>query len=173
MNIRLNEIPSNGLTLRFDLPTFDLDLDSTGVVFSQTIAVDLSVEKLQDLVQIEGEISTSLTLECGRCVSQFQEPMRIEIHAHYLPEKEGEQMEDESLDDSIEVDYYSEGMIDIDKLVRENLILASPFRPLCREDCMGLCNQCGKNLNGGPCGCEVEKPGGPFSRLNDYFSQKS
>jgi uncharacterized protein len=167
--IRPNEIPKEGLTLRCDLPAIQMDLNSTGVELKNIISVDLAIEKFQELVTIEGEIFTTLFLECGRCLSEFTQPLKVAIHSQFLSDGEG-QTEDESYDGSLEIHFYSGETIDLESLIRENVILALPFRPLCRESCLGLCNRCGSNLNNGPCGCEAEKPLGPFSILQDYFS---
>jgi len=169
MNIRLNEIPINGLTFRCDLPAVHMDLTSPGVKLNEVIAVDLVIEKYQEIVKIEGEIFTSLLLECGRCLNDFTQPIKVVIRSQFFPKEEG-QTEDESYDRSLEVHFYSGETIDLENLIRENVILALPFRPLCQESCLGLCNRCGSNLNGGPCGCQTEKPAGSFSILHDYFS---
>src|SRR5215213_1252628 len=84
--------------------------------------------------------------------------MRIEVEnltaaaqpfAHtYRPEEVELQAED------LILSAYEGDAVDLDELVREQILLALPSRHLCREDCKGLCQRCGANLNNGPCSCE-------------------
>ena len=59
-------------------------------------------------------------------------------------------------EDDLETSYYRDEVIDLDELMREQFYLALPMKPLCREDCRGLCPQCGVNLNSGTCDCVAE-----------------
>ena len=60
------------------------------------------------------------------------------------------------------VGYYDGDRLDLGEVVREQVLLALPLKPLCREDCRGLCPRCGQNRNLGPCGCPPpEEPGDP------------
>jgi uncharacterized protein len=56
-------------------------------------------------------------------------------------------------DEDLETSYYRGDQIDLKELLREQFYLALPMKPLCREDCHGLCPQCGTNLNTGTCAC--------------------
>jgi len=56
-------------------------------------------------------------------------------------------------EDDLETSYYSDDQIDLGELMREQFYLALPMKPLCRDDCRGLCPQCGTNLNAGTCDC--------------------
>jgi uncharacterized protein len=56
-------------------------------------------------------------------------------------------------EDDLDVYPYDEDQVDLEPLLREQVILAVPFAPLCREDCKGLCSQCGSDLNEGACDC--------------------
>ncbi len=56
-------------------------------------------------------------------------------------------------EDDLETSYYRDDQIDLNELMREQFYLALPMKPLCREDCKGLCAQCGTNLNTGTCDC--------------------
>jgi uncharacterized protein len=61
--------------------------------------------------------------------------------------------EQEIEDDDLDTAYYRDGVIDLAELVREQLYLALPMKPLCQEACRGLCSECGTNLNSGACAC--------------------
>ncbi len=71
---------------------------------------------------------------------------------HRTGEGDEQEVEEEDLDTS----YYRDDQIDLNELLREQFYLALPMKPLCREDCRGLCPQCGTNLNTGTCTCATE-----------------
>ena len=75
----------------------------------------------------------------------------------YLPASAMATEDDRAIEeDDLETSYYRDDQIDLNELLREQFYLALPMKPLCLEDCRGLCSQCGTNLNAGACGCAVE-----------------
>jgi uncharacterized protein len=97
----------------------------------------------------EGRIRTRLAGQCRRCLEPadvvLDEPVRLLF------------TEDQGADDPGVVIIPPHGAeIDLGDAVREELILAAPEFPLCREECRGLCPRCGTNLNQGPCDCRPE-----------------
>jgi uncharacterized protein len=58
-------------------------------------------------------------------------------------------------EEDLETSYYRDDQIDLDELLREQFYLALPMKPLCLEECRGLCPQCGTNLNAGACACDT------------------
>ena len=81
----------------------------------------------------------------GECVLR---PCGISLRRRCRTEEEREVEEDD-----LETSYYRDDQIDLSELMREQFYLALPMKPLCREDCKGLCPQCGTNLNTGTCDC--------------------
>ena len=72
----------------------------------------------------------------------------------YLPASEMSTEEEREVpDEDLETSYYRDDRIDLNELLREQFYLALPMKPLCLDDCRGLCAQCGTNLNTGSCDC--------------------
>jgi uncharacterized protein len=69
------------------------------------------------------------------------------------------------LGDEFETGWYRGGEVRLDSVCLEVISLALPVKPLCREDCAGLCARCGSDLNPGACGCPEERPKSPFDVL--------
>ena len=89
-----------------------------------------------------------------------------ELDLFYLPRggapEEAQEEEVELTDRDVVVGYYEGDRLDLGEVVREQILLALPLKPLCREDCRGLCPACGQNRNLVPCGCPPpEEPGDP------------
>ena len=79
--------------------------------------------------------------------------------------------DEERVNDLDESSYLTGMNLDVDRLVYLEVLMSWPLKVLCREDCKGICSQCGKNLNDGPCGC-VEEPKDPrMAAISDIFSK--
>ena len=118
------------------------------------VQVDLEIHKDKDRFRLVGKATTELELSCSRCLESFRIPFDGAIDVRFLPASEltvedEKEIEEEDLDTS----YYRDDQIDLNELLREQFYLALPMKPLCREECAGLCSQCGTNLNTGACQC--------------------
>ena len=72
----------------------------------------------------------------------------------------------------LDIEFYTDDAIDINEIIRNQIILAVPFNPLCKEDCKGLCPQCGMNRNHGTCECSGEEVINPkMAILKDFFKK--
>lgn len=119
----------------------------------------LAVEARKDAkkVRVVGRLRTTLECECSRCLEPFAVPVDAPIDMLYLPasdrvEQAGEQ---EVNQEDAGVTYYDGDTIDLGELMREQFFLAAPMKPLCREECQGLCPVCGVNRNRETCTCQV------------------
>ena len=104
-----------------------------------------------------GTIATTLELPCGRCLEPFTLPVDASFDLRYQPHAantgEGER---EIEEDDLSTAFYENETIDLGQLMREQFYLALPMKPLCAENCLGLCTLCGTNLNHGTCTCRRE-----------------
>lgn len=120
------------------------------------VAFDADVTRTKARVTIRGTATTTLELKCSRCVEGYDVTVAASFDLRYLPAEEapagGEEVE--VADEDINTAYYREGRIDLGELVHEQLYLALPMKPLCKDDCQGLCPVCGANRNTAPCSCE-------------------
>jgi uncharacterized protein len=118
--------------------------------------VDLAFEihKDKDKFRLVGTVATELELPCSRCLEPFRLPVAAPFDLRYLPASEvSSEGEREVDDEDLETSYYENDAIDLNELLREQFYLALPMKPLCQEECQGLCAQCGTNLNTGKCDC--------------------
>jgi uncharacterized protein len=123
----------------------------------EPVDLGFDVHRDGDRVRLVGEVSGVIELACSRCLEPFRLPVHAGFDLRYVPRAsnagEGER---EIQEDDLSTAYYDEDTIDLEQLVREQFYLAIPMKPLCVEACKGLCPQCGKNLNQGPCDCKTE-----------------
>jgi uncharacterized protein len=95
---------------------------------------------------LQGRLEAGVTASCRRCLAEVPVTVAAEVRALFT--------DDERADDPAAY-FIATGAraVELDEVIREQLILAVPDYPLCREECLGLCPRCGKDLNEGPCGC--------------------
>jgi len=118
------------------------------------VHVNLEIHKDKDRFRLVGTAKTELELQCGRCLEPFRLPFDGAIDVRYLPASELSTDEEREVEEAdLDTSYYRDDQIDLNELLREQFYLALPMKPLCRDDCAGLCPQCGTNLNTGTCEC--------------------
>ncbi len=106
-----------------------------------------------------GTFKGHLHVACSRCVGvarlEIDDKVRVTfLPKHEMPAEEGDEGAEVNEED-LDVFPYEGEHIDLEPLFREEFVLAIPYAPLCREDCKGLCPQCGTDLNSGTCSCEA------------------
>lgn len=124
-----------------------LDLPLAHVPGSAPLALDLRLDALVEGIRVSGTVSGDMKLECRRCLTEVGAPLAVEVDEVYtyagLPEvEEGFTVDGEA--------------VDLEPMVRDAVVLAMPLNPLCREDCRGLCPQCGQDRNVVDCGHSPE-----------------
>lgn len=159
MNINVSQLlkEATGATRRRDLSE-----DVTGIDDELRIVAPLtgSLKLLRtvDGILVTGKLQTVLELECSRCLEPFSVPIELEIEEEFHPSVDiqtGAQLplvDDEESGTIIDEQH----ILDLTEIVRQSVFLALPMRPVCKEECAGLCPQCGQNLNEGRCECVVE-----------------
>jgi uncharacterized protein len=112
------------------------------------------------------EVSGGAHVLCSRCLKPVTVPLEIEFMVIYqqAPATPGE-------DDTEEVVFYRENLIDVSEDIRQHLVLELPMKPICTSDCKGLCPRCGKDLNQGDCGCPKSDDDSPMSVLKDLLKR--
>lgn len=155
MKIRLRELAEGRTALRFDQPPAGHELPRCG-----PLRVELDVERTGDVVAIRGAVRFAAEQDCSRCLKTFTRTFRQEVELCYRPAAatsadHGRERE-LSADDLIAIGY-RKGEIDLWPEMREAVLLALPLKPLCREDCRGLCPSCGRDRNAGDCQCRDDR----------------
>ena len=117
---------------------------------SEPVLAEGSVRNTAGVLVMQGNISTTIHGICDRCASEFDRKVEFPIDVVLVTKLESEENEDEWV-------FPLEGdSADLDDIVRTVFVLNLDSKLLCKEDCKGLCPQCGKNLNDGPCNCRKE-----------------
>lgn len=118
------------------------------------VKIKLHLAQAGDRVRLLGTVSSALVRTCSRCDSEFVAPLEAGIEEYFIPAHSPEARFNQALSaEEMNVFTYEDNHIDLVEVIRQNLISAIPMRPLCKEDCKGLCPFCGQDLNLKDCGC--------------------
>jgi len=166
--ISLEEIPLEGIRIDFGeiKELEDLNVKEAFSGFFQ-------LKKLGIEVKLEGFIKGSVMLVCDRCLTEFEYKIEHNFLLDLKPvsalnfEEERELSEEE-----MEVSFYENSWISFYDILKEEVILAIPYKKLCRSDCKGICPVCGTNLNEKLCNCKVYKKDSPFAVLRELLTPK-
>ncbi len=169
----LADITADGLSLVGEVTAEELGLTEDDAVVLGSLAVSLDLTNVEGLVAVIGVLEGTIVRECVRCLKKYEGPLAFSVRAAFVPEPKSsprhpkridprkaraEVVEAEPEEEPDDQYQYQGNQLELAPMLREHAILSAPMQPLCNNDCLGLCAQCGKNLNEGPCHCAVEPP---------------
>lgn len=144
--------PSARFARTFQPSEMATDGDAFQVVEPAELSFEIAKDK--DVFRLTGVVGTVLELSCSRCADPFRQRVDASFDLRYQPlPGAAHEAERELADEDLETSYYTDDQIDLNELMREQFYLALPMKPLCTEQCHGLCAHCGANLNSGGCSC--------------------
>jgi DUF177 domain-containing protein len=140
--------------------------------FPDPLVIELTVVPERNLIRVEGMITITIELSCSRCLAEFKNHLKRRFTLRFSRESADEthtagEKEIEVTDAYVGLTFFTGESIDFTDTVQEQVVLALPYKPLCRETCKGLCPRCGTDLNAGPCGCTVDDSRNPFAVLKN------
>ena len=139
MKIQIDRISSKGAAFDAVEPAEAYDITYADFAFKDPIRIAVSAQVVSGNLVVAGKLSTVVRMTCSRCLQGFS---RDWTDASY------------HFDCAITNPHET---IDLTESIREDIIVGLPVKPLCREDCKGLCPSCGKEWNTAPCACPSQK----------------
>ena len=123
----------------------DLGIEVLGVAEGSPVEVDLRLEAVMEGVLVTGSARAELGGECVRCLEPISDEIEVRFQELFV-------YDDQSVDpdEELEVSMLQHDLVDLEPLLRDAVVLALPFQPLCRQDCPGLCVECGARLADDP-----------------------
>ena len=156
MYINLSDLKEIGSRkqLSLELEFHNLEFVNREIEIEKTIELELEIFNTSDSFVVEGNLKAELILSCSRCLQKYSSPIELDISEDVLKSE----MEDEE-------ELY------LNEIVVDNIILALPMKPLCSDNCKGICPECGQDLNEGDCDCEVEAVDPRLAKLKDFYNE--
>ena len=157
MEVSLDAIPAEGLEVSFEGDAPTLGLEAEEIEFEGPVAVTARLDRAGTTVAAAGTLSALTRLPCGRCGKDLRFRVHSTFRTVFTPLSESPADGEVQLaKDDLDVIFYDGPCVPLHQLVREQIILATPMRPLCSSGCHGLCPRCGQDLNLGTCACPFE-----------------
>ena len=137
------------VTLTAEAPA-ELGIEILGVAEGSPVEFDLRLEAVMEGVLVTGTASADLEGECARCLEPIEDHITIDIQELFLYDADPHGGTGDSDDEETDVRRTEGDLIDLEPVLRDAVVLALPFQPLCQDDCPGLCTECGARLADDP-----------------------
>ncbi|HEY2876968.1 DUF177 domain-containing protein [Nocardioides sp.] len=123
----------------------DLGIEVLGVTEGSPVDLDLRLEAVMEGVLVTATASVAVVGECARCLEPISDDVEVRFQELFV-------YDDQSVDpdEELEVSTLQDDLVDLEPLLRDAVVLALPFQPLCQDDCPGLCVECGARLADDP-----------------------
>lgn len=171
MIIDVDRLPREGLEISKDFEFSAVEVVDERAVFLEPVHAEIFVKKVGEIVFVKGRIKATLSFVCSRCLVPFEFPVDSPFDLAFFPE-ELEVAKEELDSEDLDMSFYYDLRIDLKEVVLEQLNLTFPFKPLCSENCRGICPVCGKNINSGECSCETKEFDFRLSKLKIFIKDR-
>jgi uncharacterized protein len=146
----------------------DIALDDRDVRLGEPAEVHGRIKRKGSEVELRGELRATIEVACARCLKAVQLPVQTEFVERFVRSVSWRGEEQHELhEEDLNLAVFDGEVIDLDDVVREEILLAIPDHVLCRGDCEGLCPHCGADRNVTACGCENEEVDSRWGALRD------
>lgn len=144
----------------------DLDIRGRKIKFLEPIKYNGEIYRVDGDRLLHLDIIYKYREACGRCLEPFVGEGETTLTAKLVEKIDNAIEKEEENEDII---YYIDEELDLQEYVMNTVILALPMKPLCNEDCKGLCPRCGTNYNRTKCDCVIEEIDPRFEKLKNFF----
>jgi len=175
MIIEIQHLPSSGASFSYSEPVKRFavlsELTASGQGrFADPVVINLTIVPERDMFLVKGTVAATVQLSCSRCLADYQSRLSRKFTLRFSKEipddlHRGDDEEVELTAEKIGLIYFEGEEIHLRDAVEEQLVMALPYKPLCKDDCKGLCPKCGADLNVEPCSCTADRSMNPFEVL--------
>jgi uncharacterized protein len=142
----------------------DLEFSAPG-----NISVQVHLERHGRDILVRGHLEGALNLTCSRCLVSFSYPVAADFDLLLAPAPAKAAAADEELSKAdLDRDFYAGETVNLESIIKEQVLLTLPLKPLCAEACKGLCPRCGVDLNQETCQCPAEESTSPLAIFKEY-----
>lgn len=143
----------------------DMGVELLGVPEGSTVDLQLRLESVLEGVLVSATARVTTTGECARCLGAIEDDLEVAFQELYVyPESDAEEDEAGRLDGEL---------LDLEPALRDAVVLALPYQPVCRPDCSGLCVQCGARLDDEPDHSHLEEVDARWMALSTYGTEQA
>lgn len=164
--LRLHDEP---LEVDASFTNSDLTLDSKLLHLESPVGSHVVVSLRGECVRVAGHLRCRLRMNCCRCSKPVFQSVDKDFLVDYWPDPASQDGEELRLNyDDLDVGFYHGDEFDLSAVISEQVVLEVPMKPVCRENCKGLCDQCGADLELEPCSCDRARVDPRMAALAEY-----
>jgi uncharacterized protein len=168
MRVELASLESGRGEFAYQYAPEELDFNDERVTLLVAPWVGGRIKRDGAIIRVDGRITARVKVECDRCLKEVELPAETEFNLEYVTADEYTRLEAAELSEAdLKLSVFDGEAIDIDEIVREQILLAVPSQVVCQESCKGLCPNCGTNLNLSECGCRQTEIDPRWAALKD------
>jgi uncharacterized protein len=169
MFIEIEDLQQELLEVRHVYLIEQLGLGRQDAALSEPVSADFTLTHKERDLHIRGAVKTAVRYKCSRCLKEVARPLATSFDVVYLPQPNLKIDEEIELKyEDMETGFYDGVRLDVDQMVLEQIELAIPMKFVCGEDCKGLCDICGADLNEGACACPRNESGSRLAELLEF-----
>jgi uncharacterized protein len=168
LRVKLGPLATGAIDIAVEVPPNESCFDDLGFDLDDPVTIDGRLTAAGDAqYYLNASIGVRGHTECRRCLQPAGVEQSFELSVLF---SEDEEMTDPSVYRIAE----NSSELDLGEMIREEIILALPGFVLCKENCVGLCQQCGANLNDGecPCGKKPDPRWAALEQLKDTLTDR-
>lgn len=157
MRIKIKELELGPVHLAGEIQPEVLEFSSDEVMISGPIQVRVMAERHNLGIRVKGDFAALGDVSCARCLEPFEIALSPAFELYYQQNDAHHPItgEIELGEKDTEISFFSGDAIDVNDIVREQVLLSLPMKPVCRDECRGLCPNCGGNRNMQSCNCDA------------------
>ncbi len=182
MILRIKDIEDKSLSLTLeespdDFPVLAEMIKKGEYEFNSLLNIRIEARKIISDFEVKGRFTTEIKITCSRCLKVYNTALEADFYLVFS--KENPEEVDNSDNEGIELSAFDTQLIlfhgeeiDLEEAIQDQVVMAFPIKPLCTEDCSGLCVKCGNDLNNKECGCDRSSGNNQFAALKDLKLNK-
>lgn len=163
-NISFGEDRTFRVNSEIELKSIEFQEGSFSILEKSPVALTIT-DTGNKVLELSGNGSIKVGIPCSRCLSEVEVPIAYD----FKRKVDLRQTEEERINDLDESSFLTGTDLDVDRLIYLEVLMAWPMKVLCKEDCKGICPNCGQNLNEGTCSCEDEPKDPRMAAISDIF----
>ena len=135
-----------------------------GYKISEPVSFSGNLTNMNGILELDGRLKTGYKVTCYRCLGEIERQLEIKVFESIVNGK--------SDIDELDAYTYTGNFLELDKIIEDNIILNLPMKQVCTQECKGLCQKCGANLNEGPCNCQEDSVNPQMESLKNFFHKR-
>ena len=168
MRIELERLDETAGKFSRTYETDELKFDEHDLTLIEAVRVNGRLGRKGVEVELHGSLRTRVAVACGRCLKSVELPIEVDFTERFTPAVSWKDEEQHELSEAdLDLAAFDGEGIDLDQLVKEEILLTMPAVVVCSEECKGLCPNCGADFNAGGCDCATNEIDSRWEKLKD------